>query len=62
MRQGTGGNSNNQIVETGRFDQGIQSTLKKTPNYFDNSEEKERKNANYNNAAILVPELNLSPR
>lgn len=50
----------NQIVETGRFDQGLGSTLKKTPNYTDfvnNS-----KDNNGQNNAIIVPELNLSPR
>lgn len=57
IKQGTGGN-----IETGRFDQGLGSTLKKTPNYLDSEGNDKKHGNNYNNAAILVPELNLSPR
>lgn len=59
-KQGSTDQNSGQIVQTGHFDDGLGTTLKKTPNVMDAMIDK---NVNkYKNNAILIPELNLSPR
>lgn len=58
-------NQNQQIIETGSFDQEIGSTLKKNQQYQDYMKTKnENARSSYpsNSSAMVVPELNLSPR